>query len=875
MDTLIGRSLDRYAITGQIGEGGMGIVYRAHDTRLDRDVAIKVLNETAVTNTTRIERFKREARAVARLSHPNIMEIHDFGSEGEVIFAVMELLEGIDLRQRMETGRIGVRESINIARQVAEGLEAAHSEGIIHRDIKPENLFLTSSGRVKILDFGLAHLRGPLENDVPKSQTTLSLTDAGTVLGTPRYMSPEQVRGREIGGSSDLFSLGCITYEMVTGKHPFLRETKADTMAAILHKDPEPIITVRPTVSPALDEIVLRCLEKKSRDRFHSAHDLGCALQAISDSRSWSGRAIKRRALMTARHFVAASVGAILMITAILGVGHFRRPARPAVSLPDTLHLGVVPFSVVGDQKDDRAVANGLAAHIADGIVRLEPESGGRLWVVPPEQTFKSTLADCPSIRRRFNITVCLGGTYERRGDDLSLTLEITDAASGELIATALVEDSLSNVDVFQSEPILATATLLSLDSPGKATKKIAGTPTDFPLAFTSTLHGSGLLIADPEPDQVIAAVASLEEAVETDPLYVEAWIALGNGYRHQWLETGDESRLERGFRAIDRAIELRPTAEAWSRLSMLHAANKNPGAEIEALEEATRLDPSMADSYRRLAQALESKGKFDRAVASLHRAINLRPGYWVYHHELAAIYNSHGDYDAAAIHWRRVTECAPLYDGGYSNLGIAEFLLGDAVSSRVSFERAIELNPDSNENSYLNLGTVYFDEARFADAAAMFEKAVELNDSAYYTWGNLGFSLVYSLQPDRAAAAFRRGVDLAEGELKNRPDDPELLSDLAGYYAELDNDDRARAFLHRAIDLGPSDPAVLATIGETFEDLGDRDMALEWIARAFSSGAASNRFDNRPTLNRLIADPRFQALKTGTDSRVTSDSTH
>lgn len=875
MDALIGRSLGRYDITEQIGEGGMGIVYRAHDTRLDRDVAIKVLNETAVTNTTRIERFKREARAVARLSHPNIMEIHDFGAEGDVIFAVMELLEGIDLRQHMENGRIGVRDSINIARQVAEGLEAAHSEGVVHRDIKPENLFLNSDGRLKILDFGLAHLRGPLETDAPKSQTTLSLTDAGTVLGTPRYMSPEQARGQEIDCSSDIFSLGCVAYEMVTGKHPFLRKTKADTMAAILHQDPEPISAVRPSVSAALNEIVLRCLEKRPRDRFHSAHDLGCALQAIGDSRSWSGRAIKRRALVTTRHLVAASVGAVVMIAAIFGVGQLRQPAVPPPTLPETLHLGVVPFSVVGDQWNDQAVANGLAANIANGIVRLEPQLSGRLWVVEPKRSFATTLRDCPSIQKLFNVTVCLGGTYERRGDVLSLTLEITDAASGDLIIKEVIENSLSNVEVFQADPIMVTARLLSLDPPGEREGPPPSTPTNFPLAFTSTLRGTGLLISDPDLDTVVAAVASLEEAVATDPLYVEAWTALGDGYRHRYLETSEKSWLAKAFEAIDKALELRPGAEAYLGLSALHAANQDRAAEIEALEAAIKLEPSRADSYGRLALALEKDGRFDQAVAALHRAINLRPGYWVYHHDLADLYNSHGNYDAAAIHWRRVTECAPLYDGGYSNLGIAKFLLGDAASAQIYFERAIELNPDSNENSYLNLGSVYFDMARFADAAAMFEKAVELNDAAYYTWGNLGFSLVYSLQPDRAATAFRRGIDLAELELESRPDDSELLSDLAGYHAEIDNDDRSRAYLQKAIDLRPSDPAVLATIGETFEDLGDRDRALVWIGQAFSSGVKSTRFDNRPTLNSLIADPGYQALKTGTNQRVESDSTH
>ncbi len=872
METLIGRSLGRYDITEQIGEGGMGIVYRAHDTRLDRDVAIKVLNEAAVANSTRIERFKREARAVARLSHPNIMEIHDFGADGIVIFAVMELLEGVDLRQHMDRGRISVREAMKIAGQVAEGLEAAHSEGVVHRDIKPENLFLNHDGRLKILDFGLAHLRDPLETESSKSKITLSLTEAGTILGTPRYMSPEQVRGQELGCSSDIFSLGCVTYEMVTGKHPFLRKTKADTMSAILHEDPEPMGDRRPSVSPALDGIVLRCLEKRPRDRFHSAHDLGCALHAIGDTRTWSGRAIKRRALVTTRHLVAAAVGAIVMIAAIFGVGHLRRSAAPPATLPEMLHLGVVPFTVVGKTTEDRSMADGLAVNIARRISRLEPRLGGRLWVVEPERVFSNTLNTCPSIREMFNVSVCLGGTYERRGDILSLTLEISNAVSGTLIGSEVIESPLSNVKAFQIEPTMAAARLLSLGPYDVVARLLGGEQTNWPTAFVSTLSGIGLLISGAEPETTITAISLLEEAIEADPMYVEAWTALVESCRRRFNETGDRSWLDRGFDAAGEAIKLRPDAATYRALSALHAANKDRTAEIEALENAVRIEPSDGESYRKLAKAFQKADRFDEAVSALHRAINLRAGYWPYHHDLALLYYSRGKYDAAANHWRRVTQCAPLYDGGYANLGMANHYLENTEAAQANFERAIELNPDTNENSYLNLGTLYFEDARFGDAAANFLKALELNDGFYVTWGNLGFSLAFSLQPERATGAFMRAVELGEIELKSRPDDPELLCDLAGYHASLENHDRSRDCLEKAISLGPTDPLVLAAIGETYEGLGDRDQALEWIERAFSAGARPAPFDNRPTLRGLIADPRYQALKTGANQRAESD---
>jgi Tol biopolymer transport system component len=278
-----GFRLGPYRIDSPLGAGGMGEVYRAHDTRLNRAVAIKVLPASLAADPDAQARFEQEAHAIAALSHPNILAIHDVGNEGSTAYAVMELLDGETLRDRLRTGPLPPRKAAEIARAVALGLAAAHDRGIVHRDIKPENIFLTASGHVKILDFGLARQVQIAPADDPNSPTFVRKTDPGTVMGTLGYMSPEQVAGRAADFRSDIFSLGCVLYEMVTGTRAFERPTGAETMTAILREDlPEMPRGGDSGIVSALDQIVRHCLEKQPAERFQSAHDLAFALQAAA-----------------------------------------------------------------------------------------------------------------------------------------------------------------------------------------------------------------------------------------------------------------------------------------------------------------------------------------------------------------------------------------------------------------------------------------------------------------------------------------------------------------------------------------------------------------------------------------------------------------
>jgi serine/threonine protein kinase len=316
-----GTKLGPYEIVASIGAGGMGEVYRARDSRLGREVAIKILPESFTRDTDRLQRFEHEARAVAALNHPNILAIYDIGSHEGSPYIVSELLDGQTLGGRLGSGPLPVRKAIDSALQICRGLVAAHSKGIIHRDLKPDNVFLTQDGQVKILDFGLAKLTQFEDKNLQNDPTLGPETTPGVLLGTVGYMSPEQVRGAKLDPSSDLFSLGAILYEMVSGKRAFCRKTTADTMSAILKEDPPDLTGSRQNISPALEQIVRHCLEKNPQERFQSAHDVAFNLELLSRS-SGSSTSLPRIPA-TAERWRSVRLGLTILALLAASIGFF------------------------------------------------------------------------------------------------------------------------------------------------------------------------------------------------------------------------------------------------------------------------------------------------------------------------------------------------------------------------------------------------------------------------------------------------------------------------------------------------------------------------------------------------------------------------
>ncbi len=861
MGGLVGQTLGRYEIIDFVGRGGMGEVFRARDTELGRDVAVKVLAAETAKDANRLERFKREARAVAQLSHPNILNIHDFGTENGVFYSVTELLDGSDLRDRLAGEALPISKVQKIGRSVAEGLAAAHGKGIVHRDIKPANIFITKTGQVKILDFGIAGLRSGDGDDAADSGSpTRTLTRTGQMIGTTAYMSPEQVAGRPADSRSDIFSLGCVLYEMLTGKRAFDCATPNETLVAVVSKDPTPIAALRPDVPYALDLLVQRCLEKEPGERFESARDVAFALEALSDDRVSSRpvRAIKFQKL--SRNLRAALVGAAVVVAALIGwkIVEGWLPFIP--DLPEQKHIAVIDFEVPGGDPDLTALADGLTETVSESLRTLERQTHGAFWVVPRRHRKPGEAWTLDSVAKAHGITLGLSGRLSSVGDRLRLELELRAPGARRPLRTTMVEDLIDNVVPFQKAPLLQVASMLEIDPAQQVLADLERSSTKVVPALASYLTGLGRLVRAETSEGVAAAYDNLEEAVGMDPTFEPARAALLRSCAAAIRVSGAAAGTARCATWIPAAAD-RASAEVWAAAAAVHRAKGDDQSAAASMQRAVDLRADDAEIQLRLAQDLLSIGDFDAAENALQRAVDLRPDYWEGYYYLGYLDYVRGHYEATANAWRAATRCAPERSSLFSNLGAVFHYLDRPDEATPMFQRAIELSDTGNYVALSNLGTLYFEAGRYAEAVAIFHQALGVNDEDFRIWGYLAWSYAAGADPARATEPFERAVELAEKELVRGPDNPDLLAKLAGYHAMLGHHDRGFELIERAIAVAPTDPGVMASIGESLEDLGDRDRALDWIAGALRQGRRRGQIENHPSLRELVADDRYQEM--------------
>ena len=749
---MIGTTLSHYRIVEQIGEGGMGVVYRAHDESLDRDVAIKVLPEAVADDPDRLVRFEHEAKAVAKLDHPNILAIHDFGTEDGVAYAVMELLEGQSLREVIVGGGLTTSKAVEYARAIADGLAAAHEKDIVHRDLKPENVFLTRDGRIKILDFGLAKLKLPEEKLTTETPTATLDTTPGGLIGTIAYMAPEQVKGQPADHRSDIFALGCVFYELLTGTRPFVGKTSAETAASILKDDPPPLSERVTNVLPGLDTVVSHCLEKRPEERFQSARDLSFALQATS-----------------------------------------RVPRGPPVGDTESTpirSIAVLPFEIVGGNEEMEYVGDGLTEGIIGKLCGLP----GIDRVIARHSVFgyKGRAVNPATAGAELGVDSVLVGEVALRGDELAITAELVATPQGDRMWGDRYVRELSGIIDLEDAISQAIAESLGLELSAADQARIAKRPTDDPEAYRLYLKGRHLW-SRLTKEALDRSIELYREAISRDRRFAlahtgiaDAWVSLSwNDFVSK--RTAFKEALSAALAALEIDDQL---AEPHVSLAMVlsYFGTDWDRAETEFLR-ALEINRNSADAYHQYAHLLTFFGRTDEGIEMIRRAVELEPVSRIISSCCGQVHFLAGRYDEAVTHLEAALELDPSNAGPYSWLGVVHVERRDFARAEEAFERGLEAGSFVPRNTGA-LGYCYGVQGDSEKALAQLERLSKLSaettvDPCFEAWIHAAVG-----DDDRAIAALERAYDQDANWLVSLKVDP--------FFAKLRPDPRFKDILRR-----------------------------------------------------------------------------
>jgi TolB-like protein len=818
-----GSQLGAYEILDLLGAGGMGEVYRARDPRLRREVAIKIVPPALAADPDRLARFEREAHTVAALSHPNILAIHDFGSDNGVTYAVMELLQGQSLRDALRGGALPRRKAIDCARQIARALDAAHARRVVHRDLKPENVFVTPGGQVKVLDFGLAANRAAAPDSNQTQATTQGDTQPGAILGTPGYMSPEQVRGEVVDHRSDIFSFGCVLYEMLAGRRPFAGESAIDTMHATLRSEPTDLAALA-DMPVSIARLVHRCLEKAPGERMQSARDLVFALDTLSDT----------AAPPSIRRTGAAIVAVAVVVLALFGAGWLALGSRtstgaPAMTASAPRGIAVLPFENLADA-EQAYFAAGVTEEVTLQIAKINTL---RVMSRNAVARFKDPSAQLAELTRELNIGAVLVGSVRRAGSQVRVSVQLLAAPSGEMMWSERYDRTLDNIFDVQSDIALGVASALRASLSPEERARIERLPTSNTAAYEVFLKQQRLTLTN--PTQNAEGLRALDEALALDPKFALAHAVRARRLTFRGNNTGREDYV----------------------------------AALDAARTAVTLDPQLPRAHHALGMALFMVGRVDEARLALQRAIELDANFQTAISDLAINEVNTGRMDHA-VHWaRRAIPLAPNLAGPYYTLSLPLTFLDDEAAERF-LNAAVRRFPSTHPTGgyYLQAmlaaiamrrGHVDAGLARMREVEAVLAGNAEVraltNELA-----------TYASAPDAAARLDEAVKTTPAGRALWAPYTMRTLR--AHLYMRAGQPDRARplidaalADIRRAVADGdrsfypPYEEAALQLM------LGNHDAALDLFDTAIDAGALDDKFAKvDPLMAAMRNDPRFVA---------------
>jgi serine/threonine protein kinase/tetratricopeptide (TPR) repeat protein len=866
---MVGQTISHYKIIDKLGAGGMGVVYKALDLKLERTVALKFLQADVAVSERDKERLLREARAASALDHPNIGVIYGLEeSDDHHLFIVMGYYEGETLARKLSRGRIPVREAIDLSIQIASGLSAAHARNIIHRDIKPSNIIITDDKVAKIVDFGLARVIA-----------TPSMTQSGEITGTVAYMSPEQTLGKPVDQRTDVWSLGVVMAEMFSGRNPFARDTAPSMILAILNQPPIVAGTIPADVQP----IIYRALSKDPATRYPSCKELLADLQALpkfaeqevdgaaptlsirseefekyvehASTPSW-GVAATRKPVR--RGWLAAAAVFVILVGALFLVPSIRERIKAAFLPANENHIAVLPFDNLGNNPDNEILAQGLMDSLTSRLSNLEVGQQS-LWVVPASVVRSRKVTDPSAALRVLDATLVVKGSIEREDKYVRLTVNLINTKTLRQIGSAEVEDRAGDFVTLQNEVVSRLARLMGITITPEMLSATGGNVN--PAAYESYLKALGYLQRYDKPGNLDSAIAALNDAVKADPQFAVAFAELANAYRMRNGLDPNPKWVEEAVANASRAAQMNSRVPAvYVTLARTHAMQAKYDLALQEFQQALQLDPHSGDALEGLAGTYERMGRFADAESTFKKSVALRPDFWGGYNSLGLFYTRRRKYADAITQLQKVIELTPDNAPAYLNLAAVYLNIGDPKTlpaAEQALKKSIELSP--SYPAYANLGVLYYNEKHYADSAAVTEKALALNDRDYRVWSNLMACYEWLKMDDKAAVAREREQKLVEDVVKDQPQDATAQSELAGLYAKQKMREKAMTRIQAALALAPDNPRVLVNVADAYELLGDRMNALRYVEKALQKGYPLEDLKSDLQQQALLQDPKFR----------------
>jgi len=847
----------RYRIDSVIGEGGMGKVYKAYDKDLDRTVALKVVRAELAGDANSMQRFKQELQLASRISHRNILRIHDLGDVGGMKFISMAYVDGKDLHDLLaESGRLPVDRVVNIAKQLASALDAAHSEGVVHRDLKPRNVLMDATDHVYVSDFGLAK---SLEAD-----TATQMTRAGEVLGTPRYMSPEQAESKPADHRSDIYSYGVILYEMATGEPPFTGDSTMQVMYQHVTQAPRNPKLVNPEVPDYLAAVILKCLEKEPLKRYAQAREILNDLESATAPT----RVVRLRIAETGYpKWLLGSMAALLLMVAatfaipswrnaVLGTLHTRGNQTVVTGPQRDKYVAVLPFKVQGSEPELKFVADGVVDSLSAQLFQLK-----NVYVASSsaaEQAAKKGSAD--QIAKALGVNLVVEGAVQGAGDKIGIVISVQDVKKGQRVwgkeFSGLRRDLLTIENSIYSELVSALDLKPNEEDLARGAMRMTGNYS----AYELYLKGRDIIHRQRDAKAFKAALQFYDQAIRKDPRFTLAYAGIAEASMSLYHETKETSWSQKALSAAQEAQQLNQNLPEvhWALGSVYLNTGKTEEAVAE-MKQAMDLAPNSDESYRRLGRVYGETGRKQEAIAAYQKAVDINPYYWFNYSWLGVTYARFGEDEKALDAFRRVTELAPDRASGYNNLGGGYLQLGRWNEAVATYRKSLSLEP--NEDAQSNLGVAFYYLGLYSEAAKAMETAGQMDPNRHDLAADLGDAYRQMGQRDKALASYETAIKLALKAYQVNPRDPSTLGGLAVYYAKKGDLNRAEDFMTRARAIDANDNTLIYSDALIQAISGKSAEALTRLREALQKGYPLEFAKSEPEFAGLRSSPEFEKL--------------